>query len=398
MSEKAWTGNKGEWGEAYVLLRLLGEGTVHNADDELYRIDTQYSRIAAIMRQESNGDLLRFSVYSKIPHGSSDALIAVERNRELIATIPALRFKEAADALYETIKGESKATFPSDVQVFLESIGCCQLKAGSSHKADLAARVLDHFTGSIIDKHYSIKSLIGSEPTLANVSRLTFFEYELRGLDEAGYRELESMPMSGGPWLKDKVARAEQLCDAIVFAGVSGEVFGKNLKTCHYRCPQVMAYALLYSYSVKGKRSPDVLHLLQEQDPAGFGPDDLEDYEIAYRKYLWAVLFGMMPSKRWTDNESVDGYLIAKDDGDVLSYQISQRRKFENYLLCHSALDTPARRSSTDGSAMQALGTVIERSGKYYLRLNLQVRFKQEKYKGDHPVSEEADYFLLSTT
>ena len=36
------TGNKGEWSEAYALLRLLGLGRLYAADEKLNKIENMY--------------------------------------------------------------------------------------------------------------------------------------------------------------------------------------------------------------------------------------------------------------------------------------------------------------------------------------------------------------------
>ena len=46
------TGNKGEWSEAYVLLRLLAQGRIYAADENLEQIDEMYFPILKVLREE----------------------------------------------------------------------------------------------------------------------------------------------------------------------------------------------------------------------------------------------------------------------------------------------------------------------------------------------------------
>ena len=46
------TGNKGEWSEAYVLLRLLAQGRMYAANEHLEQIDSMYFPIIKILREE----------------------------------------------------------------------------------------------------------------------------------------------------------------------------------------------------------------------------------------------------------------------------------------------------------------------------------------------------------
>ena len=41
------TGNKGEWSEAYVLLRLLAQGRIYAANENLEQIDDMFAKIKA---------------------------------------------------------------------------------------------------------------------------------------------------------------------------------------------------------------------------------------------------------------------------------------------------------------------------------------------------------------
>ena len=51
--EKELSGNKGEWSEIYVFLRLLDTGKLNVADDELNAIPNEFYRILEIIRKET---------------------------------------------------------------------------------------------------------------------------------------------------------------------------------------------------------------------------------------------------------------------------------------------------------------------------------------------------------
>ena len=81
------------------------------------------------------------------------------------------------------------------------------------------------------------------------------------------------------------------------------------------------------------------------------------------------VALGMMPSKVWTGkHDATGGYLVIKDNGDVLCYHIYNRNEFENYLLNNTKLDTAS-------STRHDFGKIYESNGKLYFKLNLQIRF-----------------------
>jgi hypothetical protein len=76
-----------------------------------------------------------------------------------------------------------------------------------------------------------------------------------------------------------------------------------------------------------------------------------------------------MPSKVWTGQyDATGGYLIIKENGDVLCYHIYNRNEFEDYLFNNTKLDTAS-------SSRHDFGTIYEENGELYFKLNLQIRF-----------------------
>jgi len=60
--------------------------------------------------------------------------------------------------------------------------------------------------------------------------------------------------------------------------------------------------------------------------------------------------------------------LITGEDGEVLSYHIYNKNKFENYLFHNTKLETAS-------SSRHDFGKIYEEKGKYFIKLNLQIRF-----------------------
>ena len=50
-------GNKGEWSEIYVLLRLLADGKIYAADSDLNKLEDIYFPIIKIIREEIKGEV-----------------------------------------------------------------------------------------------------------------------------------------------------------------------------------------------------------------------------------------------------------------------------------------------------------------------------------------------------
>ena len=53
-SKCMYSGNKGEWSEIYVFLRLLETGKLNVADDELKAVPNEFYKILEIIRKETS--------------------------------------------------------------------------------------------------------------------------------------------------------------------------------------------------------------------------------------------------------------------------------------------------------------------------------------------------------
>jgi len=85
---------------------------------------------------------------------------------------------------------------------------------------------------------------------------------------------------------------------------------------------------------------------------------------------LTDIALGMTPSKVWSGiYDATGGYLIVKENGDVLCYHIYNRNHFEDYLFNNTKLETAS-------STRHEFGNLYEKNGQFYFKLNLQIRFK----------------------
>ena len=60
------SGNKGEWSEIYIFLKLLHDGKVYAADKDIYRLATVYLNILKILREETPGFLYEYNTGNPI--------------------------------------------------------------------------------------------------------------------------------------------------------------------------------------------------------------------------------------------------------------------------------------------------------------------------------------------
>ena len=86
---------------------------------------------------------------------------------------------------------------------------------------------------------------------------------------------------------------------------------------------------------------------------------------------MLAFALGMTPSKAWQGKFNANGGLIVvKEDGDIVCYHFFDRNDLEDYLFYNTRFETPS-------TSRHNFGSIYEENGEFFMKLNLQVRFKR---------------------
>ena len=95
----------------------------------------------------------------------------------------------------------------------------------------------------------------------------------------------------------------------------------------------------------------------------------LSTYEYKIKNFLDAIALGMVPSKLWDGfSKAQGGYIVVKENGDVVCYHLYNRDEFRTYLFENTKLDAPS-------TTRYGYGELYEENGKLFFKLNLQIRF-----------------------
>ena len=134
--------------------------------------------------------------------------------------------------------------------------------------------------------------------------------------------------------------------------------------------PEILSKIVFDFYSSEFSHLTDLVNKTADQNPLNFDVgNEHKFYEYKIKRFLTDVALGMMPSKVWTGQyDATGGYLIVKENGDVLCYHIYNKNEFENYLLNNTKLDTAS-------SSRHGFGKIYEVNGDLCFTLNLQIRF-----------------------
>ena len=357
-------GNRGEWGEAYAFCQLLGSGIVIPTDDGLRVDKTKRLLVISLARHETSNCTMTYML------NKSEATVSVSRNGTFERMVPQTDFAEHADVIFDAIKTKGGRTFSiPEVEGFLRMVGCNKLKPSDTDKPDIFLEVYDPLTASTQSMKYSVKCMAGARPSFVNSSGLTYFHYELEGLTERNFEDIESIPHGR---VKQRVEMCRDRSSNVTYRRLSynAETFRTNLTRVHPYAEATLGYLILESYSVRGKRCKTVLDRVKHNNPLGLPDSSL--YEIAFKQYLWAAFCGMVPSVDWRHEDTVDGFLLVDVVGDVLSYPIVKRMAFEEHLIDSTYFDTP---STASNRITCHTGDLYEEDGHYFLQLNLLIKY-----------------------
>ena len=354
-------GNIGDWSEPYVFLKILGEGKLHIADENLQKMEIFYP-ILKILRQEEK----------KFEYILSDdkASIKIETENEEYDAISAEEFKKTAEIIYNTIENGVSSTFKIDeVTHFLNNIGIKTLKAKSDSKADIILVIHDLKTNLDSKVSFSIKSRLGGAPSLLNASDSTNFVYKIDLLKKADIEEINSITSRSK--IRDRVKKIKELNGKITFAGVGNSVFEGNLMLIDSKFPKLMAYAVYLYYSEGLAKIETLTEKVKEKDICNQGKYENAYYEHNMKEFLTSVALGLVPNTKWSGKiDATGGCITVKENGDVLCYHIYNRNEFQEYLYKNTRLDTPS-------STRHDFGKIYEENGEYFIRLNLQIRYEK---------------------
>lgn len=358
-----FSGNKGEWSEVYALFKLLADGIVYAGDDKMKRIDALYYPIIEALRKETSYDLI-------FRRGDVSVSLSID-GEDAFEEISVDEFITHSKLLLEDIKSHQGAFTLPDTEVFLERLRCTSLKAKSMDKADIRLIIHDPRTKINSLMGYSIKSQLGNPATLLNASQATNWTFRIEGCPLSSRQVEEINSITTKQKILDRVSALKELGADMVFVRVEHSVFSHNLRMLDGDLPLIIAHLLLLQTSLRTSSLLELVDALARLNPLCCEEDFARDYYTYKVKHLLvATALGMVPAKPWTGRYDVNGgYLVVKEDGDVLCYHFYDRNRVEDYLLSNAYLE----RSST---TRHDYGYIEEKNGDFLFRLNLQIRLK----------------------
>lgn len=379
-------GNKGEWSEIYVFLKLLSDGRLNAADADLNAIPNVFYPIIKILKNESSGNR-QYALNGNIEVIDGDS-------GNILISVPTISFIQKAQELLIELKASSGRSFSiPNIEDFLKSIDVNSLTALTTDKSDIQIVVHDLNTGLKPTLGFSIKSMIGKDSTLFNPGAGTNFIYKVIKpnklvIDLIKFNSetlAESKKSAAFSKISIRIKELEKLGCKIKFHKIQSDNLELNLKLIDSQLPELLSQILLYKYKFGLPKLKNLLDKLTQENPLGF---DLSKghpfYEVKIKNFLTETALGMTPETVWTGiYDATGGIIIVKETGDLVCYHIYNRNEFQNYLLNNTKLDQASTSEDENNPGFAKIsnskpykfGWLYEESGELFIKLNLQIRF-----------------------
>lgn len=359
-------GNKGEWSEFYAFVKLLADGKIYAADKNLEKNKSIFYLILKIIRGEKED--LDYIRDKKIIIQNSDGA--------LISEIPVSTLVDYSDKLYSGILvGKTKdERFQEEANHFFKLLKTNSLSDERNETADIRIVIHDPITQFKPLLGFSIKSYIGSKPTLFNASKQSNFIYKITpNLSAEEEVFLNEMKTYGNriQWLKENNYQLD-------FVKLHSNVFKSNLELIDSRLPEILASLLRSNYLHKINKISDLIKYLNNDNPCKFNLDlNPNFYEYKIKRLLVDAALGMKAGKLWTGTFNANGgYIAIKKDGEMLCYHIYNWNDFQDYLVSHTKIDHPDSKPSRCDYGRIIKGKELNLEEGSYIKLNFQIRFK----------------------
>lgn len=381
-TEPTRSGNKGEWSEVYTMFKLLNEGKLYSGDENYKKINDRFYPIISIIREEiiknQPSELYDYEIVRKDNDYTSEVdYVIIKLDGVELLKMSAESFLNAANHLLMLIKnGKGRSFTTSSInEAFMEKAHLRNVKRDPGHKADIELNLYDTVAPTNWVMGMSIKSLIGEPPTLFNTSDATLITYLVEGVEFSDDEIYEINSIDGYAKLKKRIAAIKEKGARIEYEDFENEIFKNNLDLIDFGLPKILAEAVLAYFSASRiSSSNDIVNIIAASNPLKSKyKDPYKYYKAKFTRFLEASALGMYPATPYDDSNDAKGYIIVKDDGDIVCYSFYDREMARKHLFDNTKFDTPD--SNKDGRK-DFCKLYRTEDGKVHIQLNFQIRWK----------------------
>ncbi len=339
--------NKGEISETYALLKIIHQKVLQYGDAEGL-VTNESIRVLKIKNKLKSIAIYDISVE-----------VVYESGNITTIKIDDLITQQELDHIVVSIQQQSATFHNSRLDEAMCRLGVIKTKGTSKEKADITLDFHDEIHHE--NQGVSIKSFLGSSPTLLNASSATNFIYEVSGLAASDVDKVNTIISRSK--IKDRLAKITELGGQFQFLSCENKTYESNLRKADSAMPEILAGALL-SFFKKESSSR-----LSEYTPLDVNLS-ADEVHCRLRDFVKYTIFGIFPNTAWDGEMSANGAILVKDDGCLVFYHTNQEKTLKDYFYQHCFFDTPS-------STRHRFGSLYKEGKKLYFKLNLQLRLAQ---------------------
>ena len=342
--------NKGEISETYALLKIIHQKVLQYGDAQGLAANESV-RVLKIKNKNKSILIKDISVEVVSENGNSTSI-----------KIDDLITQQELDEIIVFIQQQSGTFNNSHIEAAMRTLGELKTKGTSKEKADITLDFHDEIHH--INQGVSIKSFLGSSPTLLNASSATNFIYELTGLAAGDVDTVNAI--SSHSKIKDRLAKISELGGRFHFITCENKTYESNLRKADSAMPEILAGALLAFFKKESSNR------LCEYSPSNATAHKLSADEVhcRLRDFVKYTIFGIFPNTAWNGELSANGAILVKQDGCLVFYHTNHEKTLKDYFYQHCFFDTPS-------STRHRFGSLYKEGKKLYFKLNLQLRLAQ---------------------
>jgi len=357
-------GNRGQWSELYTFVKVLADGKIYAADKDLNKKENLFYLVLRILRG-SNLEFLR-----------NDKIIIQKTDGEIISELNITELLEITPKLFVNIKqgNTGERAFAIDyAEELLSKLNISTLSDDIKETADIRIVIHDPITHHKPLLGFSIKSYIGSKPTLFNASKISNIIYKIHPqLSIKDIDMINSFNTYGKrfKWLQDNNYKLE-------YIKMNSDIFSSNLELIDSKMPNIVSEMVISKIFRNKIKISDISADLAKTNPCNYKLDlNASFYEYKIKRLLVDMALGMQAGKSWSGNFSATGgYIAVKQNGDLVCYHIYNWNDFQDYLFNHTKIDFPDSKPNRCDFGRVLSAVDVEEEKGTYIKINFQIRF-----------------------
>lgn len=350
---------KREWSELYTFFRLLSDGAVYAGTPQVKKNEDEHLPIALIQREEHDG------TRKYLIEGEDIHIVGENVDK----TVSRAKFGQVADAILAGMKSSSEDVVlsPDGVEEFLDEVSIFDLEARTDDRTDFYVAFY-HVDAPLTG--FNVRSRMSVMNPLLDGGRSANLKFEQTGIKFANPMINKVNALDTPNVVADRMMLIERLGGVLKYVDVADRVFRCNLHMIDLHFPRVLAEMVRMMQLDGITKVVELTECIKEINPLKIKEELIVKhgfYEYKMKQFLLALALGMRPAKIYTGEDSaVSGILLVDGSGEVLCYQKSSKKVFEDFLYLNTRLEKGAVEKDK-------YGFMEKENGVIFFKLNLKI-------------------------